>query len=239
MGNYGDGCYSNVPGGIFPVRPTSCEWKPAEKVAQFAALKQAENGGIPLEYRQLVKVNMQGVGGIMYYLTFTACDTTDGREKIFKAKVMCDARDLSLHLKEFKVDNDPNKSAEKMRNEVVDVLEKIAAFRKENPHLFPVLPPRPPPPNRSGQIKMLGVHLTPKKGVIRAIAFRIFLKEMRTQNPTWKYAKVRKAASRKWKSFIINDMVPYFHKAQQEFNRKAYGSWELDGKVPNYAQSSW
>ncbi|VFQ65184.1 unnamed protein product [Cuscuta campestris] len=39
-----DGCSGSIPGRIFPVLPTSCDWEPAELAAQFAALKQAEDG---------------------------------------------------------------------------------------------------------------------------------------------------------------------------------------------------
>ncbi|VFQ64992.1 unnamed protein product [Cuscuta campestris] len=224
-----DGCSGSLPGRIFPVLPTSCDWEPAELAAQFAALKQAEDGGIPLEYKQLLKVNIQGVCGTMYYLTFTACDTIDGREKIFNAKVLFSAQDKHLHLKEFKVDNDPNKSAEKMRNEVVGVLEKISAFRKENPHLFPSPPPpRSPPPER----KSLVIYKEPRKGELAATAFRIFLKEMRSQNPTWKYAKVKKAASRKWKSLFIGHKAPYMRKAQNQIFKKLTASLDPDCIMP-------
>lgn len=235
-----DGCSGSIPGGISPVLPISCDWKPAEMAAQFAILKQAEDGGIPLEYKQLLKVNIQAVSGTMYYLTFTACDTRDGREKIFNAKVLFAVHDLELHLKEFKVDDDPNKSAEKMRNEVEGMLEKISVFRKENPHLFPNLPPRPRAPEPSDNRKLLGVHVVPKKGELATIGFRIFLKEIRCQNPTWKYAKARKAASKKWKSFFLGQKVPYLSKAQKQFFRKMTASLNLEGIMPRsyYADSS-
>ncbi|VFQ61089.1 unnamed protein product [Cuscuta campestris] len=80
--------------------------------------------------------------------------------------------------------------------------------------------------------KSLVIYDEPKKGELAATAFRIFLKEMRRQNPTWKYAKVKKAASRKWKSFFIGHKAPYMRKAQNQIFKKMTASLDPECIMP-------